>query len=504
MIVTASIVVSLSDRPDFGGVALTAALHALISIGVLVKWLADKRRDWRAEAPVRQLFAAVRTGRLRLARLVRLPGRRRRRDRRSSSRFLSLPSWPASSRSARCAIQRCWRQASSFSRWRSWSPPPTRLSRWCIGTCTSSSPSSRCSWPHGRSLRPECSSSSSGRAPISRRRMPTAPCSAAKAEQEHWRTQHASAEASAVAQADAERGRQQALERLARDFEQSVMQIATDLAAAAEQTNSAAARLADNGGATHRQIASVAGEAAEADAGCRAPAGVERRTRTLVVASWRSLGRAGAGRGHGSRYQRRNRPAERKPHRNGPGCRNHCRDDRRHRQRQQFARLNATIEAARAGEAGRGFAVVAAEVRALAVQTAAATEDVRGKLATMSRAVGETVTLVQSMQAGFGDMAAASGAVVEAIQRQCSVGDAVQHFAETAASLVQQIQGTAASAEGGCRRSRHAVRRCRRGDQHDGRPIPPAGGGDQRVPRARRLTEASSIPRAPGQKAVLP
>jgi len=43
--------------------------------------------------------------------------------------------------------------------------------------------------------------------------------------------------------------------------------------------------------------------------------------------------------------------------------------------------LNATIEAARAGSAGKGFAVVATEIKALAQQTAAATEDIKGRIA---------------------------------------------------------------------------------------------------------------------------
>ena len=98
--------------------------------------------------------------------------------------------------------------------------------------------------------------------------------------------------------------------------------------------------------------------------------------------------------------------------------------------------LNATIEAARAGEAGRGFAVVASEVKALAAQTAKATEEIGTQIAQMQSATQQSVSAIKEIGVTIGRISEISTAIAAAVEEQ---GAATQ---EIARNVQQAAQGS--------------------------------------------------------------
>jgi methyl-accepting chemotaxis protein len=95
--------------------------------------------------------------------------------------------------------------------------------------------------------------------------------------------------------------------------------------------------------------------------------------------------------------------------------------------------LNATIEAARAGEAGKGFAVVANEVKELAKQTAAATEEISRKIEaiqTDTRGVVQAITEIGEIIKKINDYQSTTASAVE--QQTATTNEIARSAAEAA------------------------------------------------------------------------
>ena len=113
--------------------------------------------------------------------------------------------------------------------------------------------------------------------------------------------------------------------------------------------------------------------------------------------------------------------------------------------------LNATIEAARAGEAGRGFAVVASEVKALATQTAKATEEISSQIAEVQSATRQAVDNVGAIASIMGDIDGFTSAIATAVSEQNMAATEIsQNIGQAAAGtaiVARSIAGTAEATE---------------------------------------------------------
>ncbi len=104
--------------------------------------------------------------------------------------------------------------------------------------------------------------------------------------------------------------------------------------------------------------------------------------------------------------------------------------------------LNATIEAARAGEAGRGFAVVATEVKALATQTATATNEIRARVQEMQRITQATGAAIDGVSGTIGQMSSFSQDIANSVNEQTAATSEIARNVAEASEGASQVAGT--------------------------------------------------------------
>lgn len=103
--------------------------------------------------------------------------------------------------------------------------------------------------------------------------------------------------------------------------------------------------------------------------------------------------------------------------------------------------LNATIEAARAGDAGRGFAVVASEVKALASQTAKATEEISQQIEGIQSATQSSVASIKQIGGTIQQISEIAAGIAAAVEQQGAATGQISRNVQEVAGGTARVAG---------------------------------------------------------------
>jgi methyl-accepting chemotaxis protein len=119
--------------------------------------------------------------------------------------------------------------------------------------------------------------------------------------------------------------------------------------------------------------------------------------------------------------------------------------------------LNATIEAARAGDAGRGFAVVAQEVKALAAQTAKATQDIATRIEAIQQATGKSVSAIEQISSVIAELDRFSARIAESVEEQVASAREIAGNVSSVADGVGEVAASVGQIESVAERANRAA-----------------------------------------------